>query len=777
MGNPQQDTWVDVKSQPQSQDEWKDVSHGNVNVPSGVVATPNPGSHPTFSPQQENIPASFVKGLYQGGVGLSNEVNAIKNRIVGTDTTGMTPAQIDEINKPPVPNPMFNGIRNIPDAQPGTLSGLAQNAGQGITGSAPIAGMSPFIGMPGAFAANKGLEDYSQNKGALKTATDMGGAALTGKALELASGLGSTATNALRKVIPNQLSENIANRVGSTLGGGVAGAVSSGGNPVAIAQGAALSAIAPSKPTSMSSLNPISGIKQGMNNLFPPNPQDLIEKEGAPLYAKAINAPSTVINGLDIKNNKDIDNSYKLAASMGLILKTSIDGKTQDNESAIPEVKQAAKPIYNKLDQIYNQNQATHPSQGGFDLNDIKTQVNKLIDTPTLPNGNNNPNYIKLGGDASVMKSKVNDLIQAEIDRPSVGQYVNAQKVNSLRQGFNGKGWTSFSPVEQQIEGQASRRIASVMKDQLENHFPTDDVKGLNAKAGEYLTLQSILEKQHGKPVATNSVKPMTIPIVHGASRAIGAGIGALAGHIMPGAEGAGPWAGLTIGGEIGNKISEGIKARANSRENLTTAWANKLNAAKMVQSQNNGGQSVRPGVVIPHVMGTPPPRTVPQGISMNSMTGNIGYDPVEAQMRLRRQQVQNSPVNTPLGTKDAFGNQYGQKRAFYTMDNNILPGAIRNEGLRGPSASSMNPINIPPKVMAANGPLQPNLRAQVDMSKGGMAQNAGAPIQQQPIQQRIPQGGSQSAMHNMSNEELEMINKKAKIIKKQVELEKIIRS
>ncbi len=412
------------------------------------------------------------------------------------------------------------------------LGDVAGGASQGAAATV-AGGGNPILG----YGALAGLSAYGEDKPVVPAAI---GGAISAVPQMLLGQQGSNLANALAKPVGGMVAK-VAPRVGTALGmgGAAAGqAALTGGNPLeAAASGATFGAFSPMAPS-------------GTPKVVTPEEHAKIIDQGSGIYRNILNPGKGIINKVEIKSGKDINDSMALAAKMALPIESQ-EGKL-DNSKAIDIVKQAPAPLYDQQNQMLSSNPAKQ-----FNLEDLGHQVKAKLD-----------GEMKSASDLASAKAKVDNEINAEILRHgtpqedgSIDPNVDGVTLNKIKQGMWSK---SYNPLEPNANDSA-RAIGFAAKDAIEKGYPDLSIGDSNAQIGQYLQLQKILEATHGQVVQGGKIGGYAAQ-----------GIGALAGHAshIPGAE--------IAGGYLGGKV----KAFLNDPARITGDWAKKLAGVKVEQPQ-----------------------------------------------------------------------------------------------------------------------------------------------------------------------------------------------
>lgn len=652
--------------------------------------------NPYLRAMQKTGNEAIVNPIVQAVNGVSPAINGM-NKLEGNNY------RIPQIQEPDMSNaPMAAKIEGD----------IAGGAGQGLAATA-MGGGNPILG----YGALSGASAFGKGEPVIPAVIK--GAAMAVPQI-IAGKFGSSLANAAAKPIGG-IASKYASNVGTALGMGGASAAqanAAGQNPIeAGASGAAFGLMSP--------MNPL-GSKIPMTSV---NHDAMVEKEGAPIYRNILNPGKGIINKIEMKSGGDIDSLMKLAAKEALPI-SSNEGKL-DNSAAIEKLKSGNANLYDQQNQILASN-----SEKQFNIQQLGDQVKAGLSKNT-----------KSASDLDAAKAKVDNEINAEILRH--GENVDGQTLNMIKQGMWGK---SYNPLEPNANDSA-RAIGFAAKDEIEKAYPLDSIKENNQALGQRLQLQKILEATHGQVIQGGKVGKYV-------SGAIGGAVGEAAGQHFP-------LMGEALGPIVGFKAGEKVNQYLNDPARITGNWAKKLANINIVdEAQSNTRRS---GIIDPEILNGPISRNIPMQnnleISMNPSSLKLGYDQVGAMGRDRISQEQPGIITPPPGKSSGMPinqpSNPGSLSLGYNGENIRNPyfipkGSATSSNpipMRGASMSSTNPININPKTSAYNGPLKPNLRAQIDMSKGGTPKGISEPIITPPKgtaenEQTFPQGSMNPLRH-----------------------------
>ena len=259
---------------------------------------------------------------------------------------------------------------------------------------------------------------------------------------------------------------------------------------------------------------------------------DQVIKEAGDGYREILAPKKGNIKNVEIKAGKDLDDSYELAAKEGLIIKKSSDNKL-DTLDAIEQLKEPSEAIHNQLSDAL----ASKPNKR-FNLREqgekAKSQMRDMFD--------NDAEY-------EAALKQVDEEIEAAIRQR--GENVSGVELNAVKKGMWSKGYNALAPNSNKV----ARRIGNAIKNTIEESYDDANIKGLNAKLGEYSTLRKLLEDSHGNVVARGKL-----------GKYVAQGIGAVIGAPVP-------VIGSMGGGWLGGKISDYLV----NPERLTSKMAKKV--------------------------------------------------------------------------------------------------------------------------------------------------------------------------------------------------------
>lgn len=556
------------------------------------------------------------------------------------------------------------------------------------------AGAIPMLGKMAGGALNPitGLAGYGAMKAGAQGENPVQGAA-EGAGQGLAYSAGGAAGSALSKMALNPL----AKAFGGTIGQGIAKSAPAIGTSAGSAAASALIS-----PTDKVSNAIVGGALGAMNPVGQENYNDVLQ-QAADAHQKMLNIGKGTIQKVEMKSGKDLNDSYKLAAQHGLTY-SRFEGNKTDTSVAQQQIEPIMSVLQQHTDDIVN----SDPHKL-FDLKQLADDAKvALRKNPLFKNDlayNNAKNQIDAHVDAAVANR---------------GQFVDAPTLNTIKQGM----WkASFEPLAPNNNAVA-RQMGNTAKDALEKAFPQSKLGEVNAQLGKYLDLKALLINAHGNIVPGGRLGK-------GWAGGIGAMTGIAGSHFAPNPEVAGL---MTLGG---TKAGMMVHEHLNDPATISKSWADKVKFAQMAHGINLNPQL---------------PPVLRQYQQPSNPTQALGFDNVGAYGKQRMaendlrgipNQAYNGgmPINQPPNPGAMALGQFGNPKnasietptGTAQSSNAIpLPGAIQK---------TTENLSINPKTSAADGPLQPNLRAQFDMSKGG---NSMVPKGQKPKIKANKEGSKQ---------------------------------
>lgn len=281
----------------------------------------------------------------------------------------------------------------------------------------------------------------------------------------------------------------------------------------------------------------LGGIK-GTGKLLTKTPEKLVQ-EATSAYRTVLRPTQGEIKNIEVRNFKDINDSFKLAAEEKLPIESTPDKKL-NTEKARAQLADKQAAIHESLNNLLENN------HNFFDLTKVAEQAKIAL-----------RDKFKNALEYKSAKAEVDDFINAEIENNGSSPVVSAKKINDIKQGMWQVGYNAMEPTA----SKTARMIGHVAKEEIEKGIADPAIKALNTKSGQYATLNNILENAHGRVVPGGRLGGYF-------SRAIGAIVGHSTGI---------PIAGPVIGEHVGGKIAEMIQ----SPERISRIAAQKMTKAE----------------------------------------------------------------------------------------------------------------------------------------------------------------------------------------------------
>lgn len=278
--------------------------------------------------------------------------------------------------------------------------------------------------------------------------------------------------------------------------------------------------------------------------------QAVLEKN-AKVYRSVLNPGKGIIQAVETKSGKKIDDFMKLAADEELVIHSN-EGKI-DTKPAIAALKDRKVELNAQLESA---------------LESDRTKKFNLLEIADLAKQNLVKN-IRNASDLKAAIKSVDDQIADEIARhgekmtDSLGNvftapFVDGVTANKIKGGMWDKSYNILSPNENKV----SRQIGFSIKDAIEKAYPDQAIKETNARLGDFVTLENILKKSDGNVIQRGKIGNYVGNIV-------GMGVGgALGSAVNPGLGTAvGSAGGAAIGGAASKflanpeRITRGLKS------------------------------------------------------------------------------------------------------------------------------------------------------------------------------------------------------------------------
>lgn len=338
-----------------------------------------------------------------------------------------------------------------------------------------------------------------QGQGLPEVAQSGAGGALTGSALGLGGRLG--ATLAPRGVIGQ--------RIGTAIGSGIAG----GALPMPKEErvsgallGAGLGALTPGKPYGRT----------------PMEKATQLGRESVNIYRDILRPEKGEVKNIEVRQGKDLDNFYKIAADEGLPI-----GKTADNKIDTTEARDILSSKLNNMENTLQEYLISKPQrQISFDLLSIgKTAKQKLRGMYK-----NDTEYKSAVKDVDEL---INDAVEAR------GRFLTGSDLNDFKRGMWSLGYNAMKPTQNKV----SRQLGRIAREMIEKKYTDKDIKNINEQIGKYSTLEGLLENAQGRVIKSGRLGGMFART-----------IGAISGSNIPIV---GPIAGAAIGGKVSQYITD----------------------------------------------------------------------------------------------------------------------------------------------------------------------------------------------------------------------------
>lgn len=294
---------------------------------------------------------------------------------------------------------------------------------------------------------------------------------------------------------------------------------------------------------------------EGLGNVVSPMLQGLAGH--GDVYRNLLNPGKGVVNDIEVKSGKDINDAFQTMADERLPIKSVI----QNNRDTI-DTNEARAQVKGKISGLYDQlQQKLQGSDAQFNLDDLKTQVDNKL-RPIFKNDSDYesaqaevdkefeamkrqriPGYadqVDQGGEAPA--PKIGDLFQTDgAEKAQIDPVVDAPTLSNIKEGMWQKGYNLLAPNSQKV----SRIIGNTLKQAIEDAHPEDtDIKDLNQQMGQLQTVDGILQKTHGKVVNGGALGNY---LRGGVGAIVGEQLGMLLGH---------PVIGTGVGGFVGEQTN-----------------------------------------------------------------------------------------------------------------------------------------------------------------------------------------------------------------------------
>lgn len=522
-------------------------------------------------------------------------------------------------------NKMIDNFNPLANAANPTATNIAYGLGNAIptvamanpivkgASALPMVGAAGKLGLGGITPAALGFGAFEGGKAAMQ-GQPVGPAALEGAKSGAAFGIGGK----LGATVADQIANPLAKAVGGEAGQMMNRFAPNVGTGAGMATAGAL--MAPDGQKIPSAL-----IGGGMGLANPMNPiaaknmtteqHDNLINEYANNYRDVLNPGKGLIQKVEIKSGKDLDDTFKLAAREGLVINRDSENKL-DTRGAVQQLQPKIDVLKNQL----NDALASDPHKQ-FDLEDLRDNAKDNM------SGN-----IKNAEDLNKAHSQVDNAIDAEIARN--GQFVNGPKLNDIKQGLWSKSYDPLSPNSDAV----SRKLGNVAKTMIEEAYPQQDVQDLNKQMGKYIDLQKVLEASHGNVVQNGKIGRYAS---QGAGAIVGGAIGS---HLPLLGDLAGPIAGFEAGGKVSDFMNDPAR--------ITGEMAKRVHGINIVDRPalaSKRGGTILPELLNPVNQASALPNNSQPPLGIPNIFSDRGAVPVNPNViRQGNSGQNNAPINMP---------------------------------------------------------------------------------------------------------------------------------
>ncbi len=262
-------------------------------------------------------------------------------------------------------------------------------------------------------------------------------------------------------------------------------------------------------------------------------PEVLAEKakaKSANIIRAVLNPAKGELKNIEIRKKKSLDYYTSKIAEEGLII-----GKDVNNKLDTLQARDINLEKIDGFDGILQEKLRNKPKKS-VDLNEVRRQARVEINKKEITELEKND-----------WKKDVDDFINAELraknpkvrnlESKSVKSKVNLSEANSQKRGYWKMGYNQTRPSANKV----ARLLGHIMSEKIEKAFPDKEIKSLNSQMGDLMTINSLLENAHGRPIR-GSFKGNLIARI----------TGGVAGHTLPI-----PIIGPIVGEVVGGKIHE----------------------------------------------------------------------------------------------------------------------------------------------------------------------------------------------------------------------------
>lgn len=224
------------------------------------------------------------------------------------------------------------------------------------------------------------------------------------------------------------------------------------------------------------------------------------------------------IRNLEIRQGKNLDDYYRLAAEEKLPI-----GQTADKKLDTTEAREILSSKMSNLKNIQDEM--------------LKTDTAKKFDLLEIGNKAKQENEVTIKNATKLKEANrdIDEFILDEVERN--GRYVDGVTLNNFKSGMWTTGYNLMKPTAQST----ARKLGHIAKEAIEEAYPDLTIKEINELSSNYATLYHLLESAQTKVVQGGVMQ-----------KYIAQGIGAIAGAKIPVA---GPIAGQWLGGKVSEAI------------------------------------------------------------------------------------------------------------------------------------------------------------------------------------------------------------------------------
>lgn len=315
---------------------------------------------------------------------------------------------------------------------------------------------------------------------------------------------------------------------------------------------------------------------------------DPLVKKATEIYRDVLKPTQGEVNTVEIRGGKNIEDYYRLAAEEKLKITKTTDNKL-DTKAAINQIAEKQKLLYDEI------TPALENSTAKINLYDVSQEA-KIELKKKYKNALDYKDAIK----------DVEDYIGAEIEKYGTHK-VSMAEANVIKQGMWQAGYKLMKPTAKA----SARTLGHIVKEAIEKHVVDAPVKALNEMSGKYETLMNLLESADGRVIKGGRLGSYV-------AQAIGAGIGAAAGSVIPVA---GTLGGGLAGRFLGSKVQQaltnparlsakGASIMGRAQKYMTEQGRSPFNPIKGLEKLAQSSKSKIPNVKEPPIV--PKPEIVP---------------------------------------------------------------------------------------------------------------------------------------------------------------------